>query len=202
MPRAGLNRNAVVDIAMTVVDEEGPEMVTLAAVAKRAGVATPSLYKHVENVAVLRSLLARRAMVELAERLGDAAMGRSGDDAVGALMHAYRSYVVDHPARYHTIPAQPKDDPLLAEPADRTLDMVLAALRAYDLSGEDLIHAARCLRSAVHGFAVLEAAGGFGLPADLDTSYHRLVAMTLDGIRTPADTGSPQGSADPGQASR
>jgi hypothetical protein len=36
--------------------------------------------------------------------------------------------------------------------------MVLAA---YELSGPDAIHAARGLRSVVHGFATLEASDGF-----------------------------------------
>ncbi|HEU4900851.1 MAG TPA: TetR-like C-terminal domain-containing protein [Actinomycetota bacterium] len=40
-------------------------------------------------------------------------------------------------------------------------------------------HAARCLRSAAHGFAVLEAAGGFGLSDDLDASYERLIHMII-----------------------
>jgi WHG domain-containing protein len=33
----------------------------------------------------------------------------------------------------------------------------------------------RALRTAVHGFAALEAAGGFGRPLDRDASFRRLV---------------------------
>ncbi|MDP9847057.1 TetR-like C-terminal domain-containing protein [Streptosporangium lutulentum] len=68
----------------------------------------------------------------------------------------------------------------------RLVDIVLATLRAYGLEGADAIHATRCLRAAVHGFAVLEAAGGFGLPFDLDDSYELLAKMIIAGLPKPA----------------
>ncbi|HEX2315049.1 MAG TPA: TetR-like C-terminal domain-containing protein [Thermomonospora sp.] len=182
MPRVGLSPEGVVDAAIALVDEEGPAVLTLAAVAARAGVATPSLYKHVRNLAELRRLLTLRVLDELTERLTTAALGRSRDDAVQALMRAYRSYVVDHPGRYAAMEQAPDPDPRLQAASQRLLDVILAVLRGYDLAGADLVHAARCFRSAVHGFAVLEAAGGFGLPEDLETSYQRLTAMVIGGL--------------------
>ncbi|MBC6456702.1 TetR/AcrR family transcriptional regulator [Actinomadura sp. HBU206391] len=182
MPRAGLSPDAVVDIALRIVDEGGAGALTLAAVAGRAGVATPSLYKHVRNLTELRALVSIRVMDELAARASEAALGRSGDDALRALMQAYRSYVVDHPGRYSAMIQEA--DPALAEAGQRLVDIVLAALRAYGLAGADAIHAARGLRSAAHGFAVLEAAGGFGLPENLDASYDLLIHMVISGLRT------------------
>ncbi|MFC7730220.1 TetR/AcrR family transcriptional regulator [Actinomadura keratinilytica] len=183
MPRAGLSTEAVVDAAIGIVDAHGPGALTLAAVAKAAGVATPSLYKHVRNLAELRDLVTRRVMEELTERLQRAAMGRSRDDAVRAVMQAYRSYVADHPSRYAAMSQQPLTDPHMALAGERLLEVVLAVLRGYGLDGPDLIHAARCLRSAVHGFAVLETMGAFGLPEDLETSYDLLVRMVVGGLR-------------------
>ncbi|MGI5166957.1 TetR-like C-terminal domain-containing protein [Spirillospora sp. CA-253888] len=183
MPRVGLTPGGVVDAAVTIVDADGPAALTLAAVAAKAGVATPSLYKHVRNLAELRDLVTLRVMEELTDRLATAVMGRSGDDAVRALMRAYRSYVVDHPGRYAAMEQTPGTDPRLADAAERLLGVLLAVLRGYGLEGAELIHAARCLRSAVHGFAVLEAAEGFGLPEDLEASYDLLVRMVVGGLR-------------------
>jgi AcrR family transcriptional regulator len=180
MPRAGLSPDAVVDAAVAVVDAGGPGALTLAAVAGRAGVATPSLYKHVRNLAELRQLVTARVMEELADRLGEAALGRSGDDAVRALMYAYRSYVVEHPGRYGAMEQTASQDGDAA--AERLLGVLYGALRGYALEGPELVHAARCLRSAVHGFAVLEAAGGFGLPEDLEASYELLITMATGGL--------------------
>jgi len=50
-----------------------------------------------------------------------------------------------------------------------------AVLRGYGIEGEDLVDAARALRSAMHGFALLEAAGGFGLPRHVDRSYEAML---------------------------
>ncbi|GAA2097699.1 TetR/AcrR family transcriptional regulator [Actinomadura alba] len=190
MPRAGLSPDAVVDVALDLVDEGGAGALTLAAVAGRAGVATPSLYKHVRNLTELRALVSIRIMDEISDRAGEAVLGRSGDDALRALMKAYRSYVVDHPGRYSAMmqeadPGVVESGRRRIEAGQRLVDIMLAALRAYGLEGGEAIHAARSLRSAAHGFAVLEAAGGFGLPEKLDESYELLIHMVISGLRTP-----------------
>ncbi|MET9295138.1 WHG domain-containing protein [Streptomyces sp. NPDC003077] len=187
MPRAGLSPAAVVAIALELVDEAGPEALTLAKVAARADVAPPSLYKHVRNLAQLRSLVSARVMDEITDRAAEAVLGRSGDDALRSLMRAYRAYVVGHPRRYAVVLQAPPSEPGADAAGQRLLDVVLAALQAHGLEGEQAIHAARCLRSAAHGFAVLEAAGGFGLPEDLDESYDLLIGMVLAGLPKPVD---------------
>ncbi|HEX6342540.1 TetR/AcrR family transcriptional regulator [Umezawaea sp.] len=182
MARAALSADAVVDVALRLVDEEGPAALTLAAVASRAGVATPSLYKHVRNLAELRALVSVRVMDELAERTGRAVLGRSADEAIRALMLAWRAYVVAHPHRYSAVVQAA--EPMVAQAGDRLVAIVLAALRAYGLEDSDAIHAARCLRAAAHGFAVLEAENGFQLPEELDESYDLLIRMVIAGLRT------------------
>jgi AcrR family transcriptional regulator len=177
MPRVGLSPAGVVDAAVSLVDTDGPAALTLAAVAQHVGVATPSLYKHVRNLAELRLLVSARVMEEMTERLGAAVMGRAGDDAVRALMLAYRRYVLDHPHRYAMFDQTPNPDPVWSVPAERLTGVVLSVLREYGMEGAAAIHAARCLRSAAHGFASLEAAGGFGLPEKLDDSYDQLMQM-------------------------
>ena len=175
MPRAGLSTAAVVDAALAVIDEGGLESLTLAAVAARTGVATPSLYKHVAGLADLRVLLGIRVLEDMTERFTAAVLGRSGDDAVAALLHAYRDYVRAHPARYAAMPLDPLHDPALAAPGGKLLEVVFATLRAYGLTDSAAVHTTRGLRAVAHGFASLEACGGFGLPEDLDETYDQLV---------------------------
>ncbi|MEU1386026.1 MULTISPECIES: TetR/AcrR family transcriptional regulator [unclassified Nonomuraea] len=183
MPRAALSQDTVVDLAMRAVDEGGPEALTLSALAARAGVATPSLYKHVRNLAELRELLSVRITDEISDALGQAVLGRSGEEAVGALMDAWRAYVTRHPHRYAMVIQQPH--PGMRTAGERLMGIMLAALRGYGLAGSDAIHAARCLRAAAHGFAVLEASGAFGLPELLDESYDLLKHMVVAGLATP-----------------
>jgi AcrR family transcriptional regulator len=179
VPRARLSTAAVVEAALDVIDERGTDALTLAAVAGRTGVAAPSLYKHVGNLAELRMLVGVRVLEEMTERFAAAAMGRSGDDAVAVLMRAYRAYVQQHPARYAAMPRDPLHDPALAAAGNKLLDVFLAVLRAYDLSDSPAIHATRCLRVIVHGFVSIEASGGFGLPEDLDATYEQLIRMFI-----------------------
>jgi AcrR family transcriptional regulator len=180
--RGGLSTTAVVDAALEVVDERGLDALTLAAVADRTGVAAPSLYKHVGNIAELRTLVGVRVLEEMTDRLATAVMGRGGNDAVAAAMRAYREYVLEHPARYAAMTHDPLHDPAAAAAGTRLFSVVLAVLRGYGLDGAAAIHAARCVRAIAHGFVSIEASGGFGLPADVDDTYERLIRMTTAGL--------------------
>jgi AcrR family transcriptional regulator len=175
---------AVVDAAIELIDADGPEALTLTAVAKHAGVATPSLYKHVPSLGALRDLIARRVVEDLRETIASAVLGRSRDEAIGAAMRAYRAYIVAHPRRYALFPQAPPEDPQLAAASAALLEVVLAVLRGYGLDGPAEIHAARAFRAVVHGFGSLEAAGGFGLPVELDTTYDHVVRVLTAAIPT------------------
>lgn len=189
MPRAGLTPDGVVDVALAIVDEQGADALTLAAVATRAGVASPSLYKHVGSLAHLRSLVGVRVLGELTGVLTAAAVGRSDDDAVAAVMRAFRAYVLAHPARYGAVPADPLHDPELAVAGRKMLDVFIAVLRGYGLGPSDAVHAIRRARVVVHGFTTIEAAGGFGLAEDVDETYEQLITMFLNSLPRRAKTG-------------
>lgn len=181
MPRVGLTREHLVAEAALLVDEVGYERLTLAALAQRVGVATPSLYKHIDGQQALRADLAALAARELGATLARAVMSRSGADALRAIADAYRAFARQHPGRYAaTVRAPTAGDAEHAAATEEALAVVLAVLAGYGLEGDDAIDAARLLRSALHGFTSLEAAGGFGLPRDLDRSFERLV----DGLHT------------------
>jgi AcrR family transcriptional regulator len=185
MPRAGLDTERVVDAAARIGDAEGLDAVTLARVAGVLGVRPPSLYNHVEGRGGLLRALAVRGVRELTAALRDAAVGRSGTEALTATAHAYRAYAHAHPGLYAaTVTAPAPDDAEHQAAAQETVDVVFAVLRGWNLEGDDAVHAARAFRSAVHGFVVLEAARGFGIPVDLDDSFERLVATLAGGLAT------------------
>ena len=186
-PKAGLDHAAVVQAAATLADTTGIDQLTLADLAARLGVRTPSLYNHIAGLPGLRHDLARLGTRELVARLGRAAIGKSGDAAVHALCSAYRAFVNERPGLYAAtirsalLTDQP--DPELNAAQKEAVDIVRMVLAAYHLSDTDAIHAARGLRSLVHGFATLESADGFGIPLDLDTSFEQLVQSYTAGLR-------------------
>ena len=185
--RRGLSRAVVVDTAARLADQAGFDALTLGAVAAELGVRPPSLYNHVDGLGGLRRDLALRGVAELGERLRDAAVGRAGADALGAVATAYRDYARERPGLYQALQRAPDpgDAELLAAAA-RLLQPVLAVLAGYGHEGATAIHAARTLRSALHGFVELERLGGFGIDLDLDASYRWMVAALSAGMRAPA----------------
>lgn len=181
--RRGLTREAVVDAATAVVEAEGTSALTLSRVARELGIKPPSLYNHVDGLETLRRDIALRAIEDLGTRLGAAAMGRAGRDALLAIAAEFRSYVVAHPGLYELTAQARPDDEDFAKASMRPVLPVLAILRGYDLDQEEAIHAARTLRAALHGFVSLEHIGGFGLDVDVDQSFTWLVehlAHTLE----------------------
>jgi AcrR family transcriptional regulator len=179
----GLDAARVVDTAAAIADAEGLQAVTLARVAGDLGVRAPSLYNHVDGLPGLLRAVALLAVRELTAVLRDAAVGRSGEEALAVTARAYREYAREHPGRYAASVAPPtSDDAEHRAAAKETYEVVAAVLRGWDLDGDEAIHAARTFRSAVHGFVALEAAGGFGIPLDLDESFDRLVATLAAGL--------------------
>ncbi|HST84939.1 MAG TPA: TetR-like C-terminal domain-containing protein, partial [Kineosporiaceae bacterium] len=183
-----MTTETVVDAALEIIDSEGLAALTLAAVAARTGVAAPSLYKHIGGLADLRLLVAARVIAEMTDRFTAAAIGRSQDDAVAALMREYRGYVVAHPARYAAMPVDPLHHPALAATGTRLLNLLLAVLGGYGLSDDNAIHAVRRLRAVAHGFASIEAEGGFGLQIDLDVTYDQVIQMVVASLPRRADS--------------
>jgi AcrR family transcriptional regulator len=181
--RVGIDRDAVVRAAAKIADDEGWDALTLARVAGKLRVRSPSLYNHVGGLEALRRELKLLVMRELNTALTRATIGKSRDDAVRALAAAYRAFVKRHPGTYSaTMVAAPKNDPAVEAAAGQIVETLLSVLSGYGLDRREGIHAIRAMRSAVHGFAALEIAGGFGIPLDVDKSFDWLVSSLLKGL--------------------
>ena len=182
--RAGLDAASVIRAAVALVDEAGAEALSLAAIADRVGVKTPSLYKHVAGLEGVRRGLALWGIEELTRRLGRAAVGLAGDEALAAIAGAYRAFAHAHPGVYpFTLRAPAQDDDAMIAASEELLAIVRAVLAPYGLDQGGAIQAIRAFRSLLHGFVSLEQAGGFGLPVDLDESYARLIRLLAGSLR-------------------
>lgn len=187
--RARLSSDQLADAALAIVDSAGADALTLAGVAQRVGVASPSIYKHVNGLPGLRRQMRLRVLREFDDELRSATLGRSGEDALRAMAIAYRDYLRRYPHRYELLESAPdRDDPELGEATERVVEVSYAALRGYGLTGPAAVHATRCLRAVIHGFARLEALDGFGLPEDIDETFAYLLDMLAVGISDLAST--------------
>lgn len=192
MPRAGLDAAALVGTGAALADEVGYDRLTMGLLAERVGVRTPSLYKHVASLDALRRAISLQSMREFGESLARAAVGLSGPDAVRAFAAAYRRWVLEHPGRYAaTVRAPAADDEEGGRVSDEVLTLLYRVLDGFGLHGARGVDAARMLRSSLHGFVSLEAAGGFGLPRDVARSFDFLVETLIAGLRSGAPELSP-----------
>jgi AcrR family transcriptional regulator len=181
--RVGYSSDDVVAAAIAHVNERGWHQMSMAELAERLDIKTPSLYNHVDGIRGLRRMLALHAARMLNDALVRATVGRSGDAAVRAMAHAHRKFLKSNPGLIEaTVVSPPKGDRESNEAVDEIIRTCLAVLGDFGLGNERALHALRGIRSAVHGFVTLELNGGFGLPLDVDRSFEWLIDALVAGI--------------------
>jgi AcrR family transcriptional regulator len=99
-------RDDIVDAAVELLDETGNQSaISLRSVARRIGIAAPSIYRHFPDQPAIMLAVVRRAFGELEAYLRDAIVA-AGDDPRRRLYtccNAYLDYAREHPERYRTM---------------------------------------------------------------------------------------------------
>jgi AcrR family transcriptional regulator len=164
-----LSRDSIVNAALTFLDREGWDALTINALANQLGTKGPSLYNHVNSLEDLRRTVRMRVVGDIIDMLNNVAQGRTRDDAVIAMASAYRSYAHHHPGRYSAFTRMPLggDDPEFTGATRAAAEPVISVLQSYGLEGEGAFYAALEFWSAMHGFVLLEMTGAMnGIDAD------------------------------------
>ena len=192
MPRAGLDKTLVVQAAAELVNAEGLQALSITCLSSRLGIQAPSIYNHVGGLPDLRRELSLLGLRRMGECMAEAAIGKSGPQALLAVAGAYRAFIKENPGVYSAgLPASgnmERVDEEIRQAEERVLHIVMSIIYSFGLEREDGLHAARALRSLVHGFATLEISGGFGLPLDLDESFRRLMELLIAGMQQQASS--------------
>jgi AcrR family transcriptional regulator len=181
---AKLSRDAIVNAALTFLDREGWDALTINALANQLGTKGPSLYNHVHSLDDLRRSVRMRVVGDIIDMLNTVGQGRTPDDAVMVMAGAYRSYAHHHPGRYSAFTRMPLggDDPEFTEATHAAAAPVIAVLSAYGLDQESAFFAALEFWSAMHGFVLLEMTGVMsGL--DTDAVFSDMVMRLAAGMR-------------------
>ncbi|WP_246268809.1 TetR/AcrR family transcriptional regulator [Acrocarpospora macrocephala] len=183
---AAATRSALVRAASELLDEGGPDAVTLRAVGARAGVSRGAPYGHFEHKAHLLTQLAINAWNSLADKVGqlrtdpDATPGARLEGAVLTLIEVGRR----QPYLYALMFSTPADDPEAAEAASRLEGEFLAIVA--DLVGEADAHRyGALLMTSAHGIAGLELSGHLA-KEKWKVDGEQLVRMLIDAIRSGA----------------
>jgi len=165
---AKLSRDIIVNAALSFLDREGWDALTINALAAHLGTKGPSLYNHVHSLDDLRRTVRMRVIGDIIDMLNTVCEGRTRDDAVLVMASAYRSYAHRHPGRYSAFTRLPfgDDDPEYSAATKAAAGPVIAVLGSFGLTGESAFYAALEFWSAMHGFVLLEMTG---VMDDVDT---------------------------------
>lgn len=178
-----LSRDAIVNAALTFLDREGWDALTINALATQLGTKGPSLYNHLHSLEDLRRSVRMRVIGDIISMLNTVGQGRTRDDAVMVMASAYRSYAHHHPGRYSAFTRMPLsgDDPEFTDATRQAAAPVIDVLSSFGLQGENAFYAALEFWSAMHGFVLLEMTGVMD-GIDTDAVFTDMVLRLASGM--------------------
>ena len=153
----------IVDAARALLEEEGPDAVSMRRVAERLGIRAPSIYKHLPDKQALETAIVSAAFEEQAAAFAAAIDG--SPDPLASLAAAYRAFAHAHPHLYRLMTERPLQRDRLAPGVEES-----AARPLVDAVGGDTDRA-RAVWAFAHGMTILELDGRFPADADLDAAW-------------------------------
>lgn len=141
------------------------------------------LSDRVSTIPEMRRILAVRGYRELREAVERDIAGKTGADALRAMMLAMRRYALDRPGLSAATFRTPEtDSPEWRAAAMELGAVVLGVFAQLGVRGEQATHALRMLRSLVRGFVLHEMASSFLEPLGHDQSYEFAIKVFTEGL--------------------
>jgi len=180
----------LLDVATTILDEEGIERLSLRRIARRAGVSHGAPLRHYPSLAALRSELAARGFALLSASLLEAASERPrGAGPLARLRSAGRAYVqsaIDHPGLFTLMfrvedldRSHPSFERESAAAFEHLARLVGAAQDAGWQPERDTRLLSAVVWSALHGLASLWSQGAIAGPVP-GASFEDAITTALD----------------------
>ena len=172
-----LDKATLVRAAADIADRDGWSNLTLSQVAKQVGRHVTSLYAHVDGLEALRREIALLGMQELGDLLWQAALGRTGEDALRSIASVEREFARVHPGRITAMTALgSRADGELAARGARLAEPLRATLRSFGLD-DDHVHQAHSVFScALRGLVIAQATESFPFE-DADRTFEGLIRL-------------------------
>ena len=161
-PRA----RAVVAAASRILEQDGPEALTMRRLGEAVGIRAPSLYKHFPDKSAVEIALIDDGFEAMAVAFETALVKHGASLAV--LARAYRDFARAHPHLYRLITAGPL-------PRERLRSGVEARAAAPLMRAAGDPDLARAVWAFAHGMVVLELAGRFPPDAELERAWAQAV---------------------------
>lgn len=162
----------LVGIARGLVEATGPDALTLGALAARAGIKPPSLYKHFADRAAVLKAVEIEVLYELEAWLRQETRGNGPKTRLIAMARAYRAWGKAKPNRYRTIySGNAFNDPEIRAACLHSAQPLFEELRAAGVSEARLLPLSRTLVAFLHGFTLMEIGNAFNLGGSVDEAF-------------------------------
>jgi len=161
-PRAGeeaLTRERVVSTALSLVDEQGMEALSMRRLAKELGVDPMTIYHHLPNKRALLSGLIEKAFSEM--RVPEREETGDWRERVRAWARAFRDVARAHPKLVPHLASYPE---AAAEATLESTEELFAAFEAAGMPPREIMGAVGVVVDYLNGFALAEASGVVGEP--------------------------------------
>lgn len=161
---AKLGSEQILEAAQTLLEESGPDALTMRPLAEALGVRASSLYRHFGSREVLLRALGDQAALALRDALLHAAADQPPRPALLSAAQAYLTYARTHPHLYALLLTKETDltpAELQASAGKALWNTLLLLIGRVSGHPNDTDHAV-AFWTFLHGFASLEAAGTFG----------------------------------------
>jgi AcrR family transcriptional regulator len=181
--RAQTSTAAIVAAGRRLLEERGPDALTMREVADAVGVRTPSLYKRVRDRSDLVRLILEDVTDELTATADAAADSADPAAALRAILAAYREFAHANPVAYTLMYTPPATStPGATARSERSTATLLRLIT--ELAGpEHALPAARTIVAWANGFITMELAGAFRLGGDLERAWDFGMGRVLDAVR-------------------
>jgi AcrR family transcriptional regulator len=174
----------IVAAARELLEDVGPDALSMRMLAKHVGIRAPSIYKHFVSKQALEAALISTGFEEQAA-LFEAALHES-DEPLAAMSRAYRAYAQRHPHLYRLMYDRPLNRALLVPGTEER-----AASPAIQAAGGD-IDLARAVWAFAHGMTILELGERFPPEADLDAAWQRGISALEHSARGASPRNKPR----------
>jgi AcrR family transcriptional regulator len=155
----------IVEAALELLEEEGPDGLSMRRLGARLGIRGPSIYKHLPDKQALEAGIISLGFERSAVAFESAVDG--ADDPLTALASAYRVFAKEHPHLYRLMTERELRRGLLWPGVEAR-----AAKPVFEAVGRDPDFA-RAVWAFAHGMTILELNRRFPPDADLDAAWQR-----------------------------
>lgn len=169
-------------IAKGLVEETGPDALTLGALAGKAGIKAPSLYKHFADRAAVLKAVEIELLREL-EAVVRGVKGKTPKARLKAMAHAYRAWGKAKPNRYRVIySGDAFIDPEIRAACLFAAEPLFEQFRAAGVPEDRILTESRTMVPFLHGFVLMEIGSAFNLGGNVDEAFEAGLETILRGI--------------------